>query len=84
MIFQSDALVDMDAEKQADGNCFCPLKSKYIRVLLSTDNLFVQAGCVEVVVLSHWTVMYIFLVRLVIVVANGCDAREWHTCEAWG
>ena len=34
----------MDAEKQADGNCFL---EKYIRVVLSTDNLFVQAGCVE-------------------------------------
>ena len=48
MIFQSDALVDIDADKQADGNCFFPLKSKYIIVLLSTDNLFVQPGCVGV------------------------------------
>ena len=47
MIFHSDALVDMDAEKQADGNCCCPLTSKYIRVVLSADNLLVHAECVE-------------------------------------
>ena len=56
-------------------------------MLLSTDNLFVQAfgSCgIDNSFLSHWTVMDIFLVRLVIVVANGCDARGWHACDNGG